>query len=439
MNVLALALLLLIAANTCRAFGWFSADDDDPTEQPLRTPQQRVCLCMIMANESRVIERTLASVRPLVHGWYITDTGSKDDSMELVRRFWAKHPSVPGLLGEDVWTDHFATNRNAAQARVPRECDYILWSDADDLWIVPEHYTMPPLTESGYHIATRSGTITYPRPFLLRNDGAWKWHGQRHEVPMHRDGHRVSETLPEVINQPMQDSARGRDPKKFHKDAALLHKEYKLDPSPRNAFYLGNSWNDAGDAERAIKWYAISVARGWWAEERGVAQYKRARLMQNAMPKYTLSEVAEAYSYAYALNPSRIEPLLRLSSLYRGNQRYAEAYIVATLGVQRLAVTPRADAPVPAEDGNPRLFVENWIYEYGMEMELAATAYYVGEYRQCAQISARQVQLPQLSGGVGDGASAYRNKRECERLHTQQELDATAAERAKMSKLLAWV
>ena len=44
------------------------------------TSGKRLCLNMIVRDESAVIERCLASVRPHVDHWVIVDTGSVDDT-----------------------------------------------------------------------------------------------------------------------------------------------------------------------------------------------------------------------------------------------------------------------------------------------------------------------------------------------------------------------
>ena len=44
--------------------------------------QQTLCLCMIVKNESRVIERCLSAVRPLIDYWVISDTGSTDGTQD---------------------------------------------------------------------------------------------------------------------------------------------------------------------------------------------------------------------------------------------------------------------------------------------------------------------------------------------------------------------
>nr|WP_308061869.1 glycosyltransferase [Streptomyces sp. LBUM 1477] len=82
---------------------------------------QTICLCMIVKNEARVIERCLASVRPLIDTWVISDTGSTDGTQDLIREAL---DGIPGELRQDPWVD-FGRNRtrNIQHARAgPTSC-----------------------------------------------------------------------------------------------------------------------------------------------------------------------------------------------------------------------------------------------------------------------------------------------------------------------------
>ena len=63
---------------------------------------------MIVRDEAEVIERCLASCRPHIDYWVICDTGSSDDTPEIVRRVL---DGVPGELHHHEWRD-FGHNRS---------------------------------------------------------------------------------------------------------------------------------------------------------------------------------------------------------------------------------------------------------------------------------------------------------------------------------------
>ena len=73
-------------------------------------PPMRICLNMIVKNESAVIERCLRSVKPFVHAWAISDTGSTDGTRI------PRASACADLRDEQIerpWVD-FSTNRNHA-------------------------------------------------------------------------------------------------------------------------------------------------------------------------------------------------------------------------------------------------------------------------------------------------------------------------------------
>jgi glycosyltransferase involved in cell wall biosynthesis len=81
---------------------------------------------MIVKNEAHVIARCLRSVKPFIDYYSISDTGSTDDTMEIIRK---ELDGIPGVLTSDPWKD-FSTNRNIALKGV--RGDYVFSIDADE-------------------------------------------------------------------------------------------------------------------------------------------------------------------------------------------------------------------------------------------------------------------------------------------------------------------
>ena len=69
-----------------------------------------ICLNMIVKNEAHVIERCLASARPLIDAWCIVDTGSSDGTQGKIGELMA---GIPGTLHERPWKN-FGHNRGEA-------------------------------------------------------------------------------------------------------------------------------------------------------------------------------------------------------------------------------------------------------------------------------------------------------------------------------------
>ena len=92
-----------------------------------RTTPPTICLNMIVKNESHVICRCLASVKPFITHWVIVDTGSTDGTQAIIQDYLK---DVPGQLYERPWVD-FSHNRNEALGLAQGAADYVLFIDAD--------------------------------------------------------------------------------------------------------------------------------------------------------------------------------------------------------------------------------------------------------------------------------------------------------------------
>ena len=66
-----------------------------------------VCLTMIVRNESKTIARCLRAARQHITHWSIVDTGSTDDTREIIRE---ELKGIPGVLHERPWKN-FGHNR----------------------------------------------------------------------------------------------------------------------------------------------------------------------------------------------------------------------------------------------------------------------------------------------------------------------------------------
>ena len=324
---------------------------------------QTVCLCMIVKDEAPVIARCLASARPLIDHWLIVDTGSTDGTQDIVRAAMA---GVPGELVERRWVD-FGHNRSEALAMARPRADYSLIIDADDVFEMPAGFSMPVLDADSYTIDIEDSSITYQRLQLFKNALAWRYAGVLHEYPA-CDGARSTGHLP-VIMRRNHDGARRRDPSTYRNDAAILIRALETERDPflvsRYTFYLAQSWRDCGETEKALEAYLRRAALGYWQEEVYVALLQAARLKEGlAHPD---DDVIAAYARATAVVPTRAEALHGAAKLCRAKDRFEEGYWLAKRG---------AGLSAPSSG----LFVEPWIYQYGLLDELGVHAYWSGHY-----------------------------------------------------------
>jgi tetratricopeptide (TPR) repeat protein len=142
----------------------------------------------------------------------------------------------------------------------------------------------------------------------------------------------------------------------------------------RYMFYLGQSFRDCGEPAKAADAYLQRAEMGFWAQEVFVALYQAGQLREALGAPF--EEVLAIYNRASAAAPDRAEALHAAAKLCRHAERFVQGYEIAKPG---LGMSP------PAEG----LFVEPWIYEYGLLDEYAVNAYWAAKYQDCLEASLR--------------------------------------------------
>jgi hypothetical protein len=133
----------------------------------------------------------------------------------------------------------------------------------------------------------------------------------------------------------------------------------------RYRFYLAQSYRDCGQHQRALDNYLIRADLGYWPEEVFVSLYFAAKLQDEL--GFPEDEVLSTFKRATDAVPSRAEGLHGSARYCRSKGRNEEGFQFARRGAE-IAKPPSG------------LFVEDWIYDYGLLDELAA--------RRCQKASA---------------------------------------------------
>jgi glycosyltransferase involved in cell wall biosynthesis len=334
---------------------------------------------MIVKNEATVIRRCLESVAGLISHWVIVDTGSTDGTQAIVREHLQR---LPGELHERPWRD-FAHNRTEALELARPRAEYTLLMDADDVLELPRGYRLPRLTADAYFVDIEHGPARYQRLQIVRNERPWRYVGVLHEY-LACEGAGPAGKLPLVYRMHF-DGARRRDPKTYARDAEVLERALKTETDralrSRYTFYLAQSFRDAGERKKALRHYLATAEQGGWADHVYVSLLEAARLTEAL--KARDRDVIAAYERAAAAAPERAEALHGLARYCREHKLYAEGYGYA-----------RAGFKVPAPPGG--LFVEPWIYAWGMLDELAVNAYWTGRYQESVDACRALLANPQV-------------------------------------------
>lgn len=326
----------------------------------------RLCLNMIVRNESARIERCLESLVHHISCAVIVDTGSTDDTPEKVKAFFDKH-GVPVTLGFCLF-DNFSQARNwaldlARDAITAYEADYILLCDADMELKSASPTWRNMLTEPAYTIPQRAGSLFYHNTRLLRSDQTARYIGATHE---YLDIN--ASPLPDNASVWFVDHADGANRgEKIERDIRLLTNDLRENPdNARSWFYLAQTYREAGRFDEARGAYAKRVSLGGWDEEVWYAQ----RMVGECDRKlsYEAGFIEETLA-AYQLRPQRLEPLYDLAKFFREKGDNALAVLFADAGRGK----PKPD---------DLLFLDEHVYAAGLQEEFSIAGFYLPTRRK---------------------------------------------------------
>ncbi|KEK24069.1 glycosyltransferase [Bacillus gaemokensis] len=369
--------------------------------------EKKLCLCMIVKNESKIIERCLNSAKSIIDYVSICDTGSTDHTPEIIEK-WCEENEIPGTVHHEPFRN-FGYNRSLAvslaQETYP-ESDYLLILDADMILEVTPDFDKGSLTKDHYLTMQYDIHIKYWLTRLLKTSLPWKSVGVTHEywdIDRSKVGANYFTAVDRLDDLVVNDQGDGGSKAdKFERDKRLLLEGIQ-DPATtpdlkvRYLFYLAQSYFHLNEFEESIKWYKKRVDAGGWAEEvfysllrigfcyehlANRSSFKHKQLTsqnEDDQSKVDQSEIdyliqqeeqflALAITYfqdAWEYRPTRAESLYQLARIYRTRSQNHIGLMYALQG---------KEISFPKED---LLFVDYHVYDYLFDYEISICAYYI--------------------------------------------------------------
>lgn len=340
----------------------------------------KLCLSMIVKNETHIIKECFDSIHKYIDYWVIVDTGSTDGTQELIKSYFAEK-GIPGELHERPWVG-FGHNRTEALELCDGKADWAWMIDADDY--VENKFEFPfniaPEVDA-FALKFARGEFEWWRTQIFRTERGWKYVGILHEYPTietKQPNIAKLEGSYQIVARTLGARNKDIDPiDKYKKDAEVLEKALLEEPNNiRYQFYLAQSYFDSQQWEKAEVAYRKRVEMGGWEEEQFYAAYRIAlcRGLQNK-PWF---EIQQAFLEAWELRPNRAEPLHQLARVYRLMGHPRLGYLFAKMALE---------IPYPEND---ILFVSADVYKYAVLDEIASTAFYAGKphmgYAACKKL-----------------------------------------------------
>ena len=337
----------------------------------IREEHPTICLNMIVKNESRVIQRALNSVIDLIDTYCIEDTGSTDNTIEIITNFF-NEKGISGKIVKEPFRN-FAYNRTHSLREAKGMSDYLLFIDADMIFtysITPSEIRKKLLCNDVYHVFQGSDRFYYKNVRFAKNNPESKYLTPTHEYfePPKRSTYGFFDKKEVFIDD------RGDGGSKHNKglrDIKLLTEELALigekgHGAERCYYYLANSYNDVGNIPMAIEFYKKRVEFGGWVEEVWQSLYSIGNIHQSC------NDMEKAVFYwlkAYDKHPVRIENLYKLVEYYRTIENYKTAYLFWQIADKmRKQHTNWGDY----------LFLQSDIYDYLLDYEYSILGFYNG-------------------------------------------------------------
>jgi glycosyltransferase involved in cell wall biosynthesis len=342
----------------------------------------RICLNMIVKNEEKIICRLLKSVLPLIDTYCICDTGSTDNTIQVIHDYCKQNGIMDGVIEEHAFRD-FGYSRNKAldMCKKRDDVDYILLVDADmklEIEIKEVSLWKSQLNCDAYYILQGNDGFYYKNVRLIKNRNEFSYWGVTHEYMQCPDDTQYGNIQKDMFF--IHDIGDGGSKEnKFMRDIKLLKQGLEEHPNnDRYMFYLANSYLDVGQYQGAIDTYMKRIEIGGWKEEVWCCYYSIGKAYE------ALGKIEHAIHYwmeGYQYYPERIENLYRIVKYYRilGKNKIAHWYY-------KMAQYSRDHY-----NHSDHLFFEKDVYEYKLDYEWCIISYYFNPLKENTSRSFLQV------------------------------------------------
>lgn len=327
----------------------------------------KICLNMIVKNESKIITRLFDTILPLVDFWIISDTGSTDNTIDTIKSYF-KEKNIPGDILTHTWKN-FGHNRTLALENAQKssyDFDYILFLDADMKLVIKSEFNKNLLTHDVYTIKQGNPGLSYYNVRLIKKNLKVKCVSPTHEYYDIQQNHTQS-PLESLYIDDIGDGGAKQD--KYERDIKLLKTGIEEEPdNPRYYFYLAQSYHCINDKHNAIETYKKRITKGGWSEEIWYSYYQIANIYKEMGEE---NEAIINYLLAYEINPNRVENIYEITQIYRLKGKYLLANHFADMGRQIIANNKLREEYT--------LFKIPVVYSYLLDYEKSIVSYYVND------------------------------------------------------------
>jgi tetratricopeptide (TPR) repeat protein len=323
-----------------------------------------ICLNMIVKNESKIITRLFNSVLPIIDTYCICDTGSTDNTIEIIKNYFDSK-GIQGKVVQEPFKN-FCHNRNFALKSCQGLSDFVLLLDADMILEVKKFDKKFLHNVDSCTLLQGNDDFFYQNLRIVRNNGKYFYNGVTHEYlncpPQNRSCNIGKDVL---FIRDIGDGGSKAD--KFERDARLLLEGIKEEPkNDRYHFYLANTYHDLGKLDEAIEYYRKRIELKGWDQEVWYSFYKMAFCFKR---QNKISEALTTWLDAYNFMPQRLENLYEIIHHYRNIGKTKLCQVFYDLAMKSLN---------EKHNREHYLFLHNDVYTYKLFFEYTIFSCYNG-------------------------------------------------------------
>ena len=304
--------------------------DNDITDKRKFQYDNLIHLSMIVKNAGDVFEDVLKQNLPYFDRWTILDTGSTDNTIEIINRTLVGKKK--GQLFQEPFTN-FRDSRNRCLDLCGKECKFIVI--LDDTYVLKENLRTFLNTVRGdqfsdsFSMYIKSDDTEYGSNRIIKSESNVRYIYKLHEVlnpknninviiPMHHA--HIFDVRTEYMEK------RTMDRKKY--DLEILHEMVIEEPDDSRAlYYLGQTYNLLNEYELALEFFLKRTEHKdeGFLQEKIDAYFEAARLCNFKLNK-PWEECEALYLKAYELDKSRPESLYFIGIHHYMNKDIPKAY-----------------------------------------------------------------------------------------------------------------
>ena len=305
----------------------------------------KIALALIVKGsdeEALSLDRCLSSVDGYVDGIFITSTYKKGEQPnKSVEKIAKLHKAN---LSTFEWVNDFSKARNFNFSQVPKDYDYIMWCDADD--VIRGIEKLKDTIESQKDVdafgmwylydfdENKNPTVVHKKTMIVKNDGTFTWKGRLHEDLMTDRTVKIC-LLDGIDRLHMTDDNRVVNNKK--RNVEIAEAQLKDEPNdPRSYWNLANSYWGNGQTNEAIDTFEQFVEMSQSDEEKFLATMRIALLWGDLGN----NDIAERMFYqAIGMKPHYPDAYIQAGYFFQKIKNFdkAEYYLLYGLNMIKLS------------------------------------------------------------------------------------------------------